>query len=1318
MAALATMTMGDLNEGKKKVFPLFQKQPKAQDVRAEPGETQNHSKASGPESATNTKKNASQTIKGPKRGPTAKRSSSKTPQQSDGQYEQAELLEVDPNDGRRKRQKTDSPGGDEYRADMEENDIDEKKPQRARRGRPAKVKETVRTESSTASGPATMSQAKSKMIVKVPSRRNSIQGIGNQCQEAETMQASGTTPNEILVTSAHLADNSLTTSTKANPTDVETAANDQANGKPKKLLKFNPKTGTIGSPPPKKTVSSKVSSGKCLKSKMVIIRYGNDKRLPQEFGLKVQQILDSRKSGLEINEPKAQPKPTKSLLAKPPKEVHPLFLGRSAMKAAAPKEAPPPAPVVLDSKTQKGPPEAGRTRLQSLGRLSESVNPAAPMFSGFGKSAGILKFPGAVEPAWPWKGMVHIRGDGPTLDVSQPTQLRLQQSNSISTIKKSKYQAINVLPQEDVVCTLARDLSIPTVLQSIRDINPDEFPEVSPCLRIPSKHYEGGSSIQCRVRKQLHAKLDLPRLAPGSSDGDNAGDGPSGSGSHYALTKTYNSIATSMSAFDRGQCEPQPWTQKYSPKSAPEVLQSGPEAVILKEWLQTLVVKSVETGAEKSRSRGSSLSRGLKSDAIGKRKRKSKKLDGFVVSSDEEFNDMDEITDPEDDPSVLGGQTLLRKTVIRAGDAAQRGSKEPLRLSNAVVMSGPHGCGKSASVYAVAKELGFEVFEINSSSRRSGKDILEKVGDMTRNHLVQQSHAPTSVDEDNERIDEALAKDLQTGRQGTMNSFFKPKEPTKPKTKTKTQNPAVKKSTSKADTGISKPPPKQQKQSLILIEEADILYEEDKQFWATIISLVAQSKRPIIITCNDESVIPLQSLILYAIIRFNPPPVDLAVDYLLLVAACEGHIIRRNAVKALYEGRNLDLRAALTDLNFWCQFAVGDYKNGLDWFYPRWPIGRDIDQHGEKIRVVSENTYESGMGWLSQDILESHSHYLEIEEEMLHEAWDEFHLDLGDWQKAPRMGSWARERKARSRGRTDDYEVLTMYEDFTDMMSTADICSGRTFASNNEVPLDVSIPVLSAKAREDYIVAHQILEASPLTAFTTLTKDISIWMKSRARNYLQVNQHTACRLEIPAELDRPNESEAIRLITNRVTTPELRICRLDFSLAFDPISEPEKTLFQSTTTLEACSFDRTINIIATDLAPYVRSIVSYDARLQQDRARLSNLISEGGRKGKRMRTTRAAMSALEGGARSTTRRDRYFESTNLNAQLVLHTGLKAWTDAAFAEAQAAGQAERTAKEGEGSEDGNCETRESNKRGIRKTVDSSASERDEIGEDSA
>jgi hypothetical protein len=248
-----------------------------------------------------------------------------------------------------------------------------------------------------------------------------------------------------------------------------------------------------------------------------------------------------------------------------------------------------------------------------------------------------------------------------------------------------------------------------------------------------------------------------------------------------------------------------------------------------------------------------------------------------------------------------------------------------------------------------------------------------------------------------------------------------------------------------------KAPSKQQKQSLILFEEVDILYEEDKQFWATVMTMIVQSKRPIIMTCTDESALPLAALSLHAIIRLTPPPVDLATDYMLLVAANEGHVLRREAVKTLYESRHMDLRGSLTELNFWCQFAVGDVKGGLDWLYIRWPSGSDVDDQGNTIRVVSEGTYEPGMGMLSQDILESDANYLDIEEQILHQAWDGWHLDVGDWPNSLNTQAWAKTIQSTSKGPEGNRDALGMYEDFADAMSAADLCSGGAFATDNRV---------------------------------------------------------------------------------------------------------------------------------------------------------------------------------------------------------------------------------------------------------------------------
>ncbi|TVY48780.1 ATPase family AAA domain-containing protein [Lachnellula occidentalis] len=1290
--------MGELNEEQKRVYPLFQKNAKPRDTKPKTVEP--------PIPATSVLKDESdlqpssgdvpkKPLGRPRKKPknvlpvetlNAAANTSAVPQEKENG--QAELLEVDPNNSRRKRRKTDSPvhGGLLETGDKDGKDMNFSK--KEMKGRISKKEETSpSTRKAERLSQPLISLQESKLGNGLSPSTNIPHVLGPILPPSQIKNGSGVLEthigNDPAGVNSAASQNGLQHKNgiqidETNPAstsekgvfdfDIKSLPSEAADNKPKKILRLNTKTGTIGSPPAKKIIppvepAAKVSSRrKFPRSNIITILYGDGELLPLTIGPKIEQILNGAfivpvPSKTVSGPPKAK-KPAPN---QPPKALHPLFMGKAASKPPDHKsETANKASNVVDGKE---PMLLGRARARTFENPNSPHKPKVAPFAGFGTSSMILRFPGAVEPAWPWHGMVHVRPDA-SQNFPWDASNRSDDLQIRSKAKKSKYQAIQILPKEDVIGALATELGIGNVVESIRETNPDEFPPLPACLRIPIKHYEGGSAIQRRVRNETRSQLPLPNAAgTNSSDDEIQTNTPIRATPHPAITKAYDLIPTTMSAFDQGHCETQSWTRKYSPKCAADVLQSGREAFVLKEWLERLNVQSVETGlGDQTAGRASSLSRtGPNSENVAKRKRKLKKLDGFVISSDEEDNEMDEITDPEDNVLAETAPGLLKKTVIRSGDA-NKGIKDSGRVTNAVVISGPHGSGKTAAVYAVAKELGFEVFEINSSSRRSGKDILEKVGDMTRNHLVQRSQAPVSVDEDEKRMNDALAQDLQSGRQGTMNSFFKPKE--NPKTKPSRPKTGFKKEIK--DQPLPKAPIKQQKQSLILIEEADILYEEDKNFWATILDLTIKSKRPMIITCSDESLLPMNALMLYAIIRFVPPSIDLATDYMLLVAGCEGHVLRRDAVKTLYEGRSLDLRASLTDLNFWCQFAVGDLKCGLDWFYPRWSRGSDVDEYGETIRVVSENTYEAGMGWVSQDVLESHVHYLDIEEEMLHEACDGWQLDVGDWQENIGINSWASKIQTVSRGKKDDISALRMYEDFATGMSDAELFSGLTFAPENKILLDVNMPELSTKVREDYILAHQVIEASPLVAFTTTSKDISLWMKSRARKYLQVDQHIQHGYEVPAQLDGPGEGDVLRLIKKQAVIPDPSISRSDFSLAFDPISEVEKYLSNPSNTLEASSFDRHLAIISVDLAPYIRSIVAYDARLQEERTRMSNLLSEGGRKGKRMRTTRAAMSALEGGARSTTRRDRYFGS-KLNSQFVLKTGMQSWLDAAMVE---------------------------------------------------
>ena len=1184
----------------------------------------------------------------------------------------ADLMEVDLNENRRKRQRTNSP---QERSGGENGSRDQLAGVNATtQSQPGANHQTSKNNTDIISGPKHTSDEHTDL-------GENSKGLVYETQDQDLAPAiSGGKDFEILA---------IATPGTIIPSQAETGDQLVINkgSKPKKTLHFNSKCGTLGSPPPKPNILVKPatrnrlgSSLKQPKTRLVVIRYKNDQLLSLNLGQKIEAILDGTRTAVSLSETVLQvPKPSKS--TKVPGNgattAHPFFRPKAAVvnTSNAPTSKPSHDTTINRGRTKKSPPGIDRPkstvtsleRPQSKDRGSRQGTPTkkkpstprknpTQMFPGFGNMSKIPKLPGVLEPAWPWKNMVHIRG------LDRLDDLLGEGGNSWiecpAKEKKAKYQAMDVAPNENLISTLAARLSINEVVKSIQEVDLDEYPPVPPCLRPATRHFQAGPTIQRRIRKELRAPISWVdnEINVDTDEDEIQGHRRREKVNNLLPPKIFESLATNLSAFDQNQYETQLWTHKYSPQSAEEVLHNIPEALILKEWLQTLTLISTETAPGKIIGKRIGQS---KPEPATKRVRKSKKLDDFVVSSGDEDNLIDELAELHDSPP--GSQNAPMKSVVSTG------TDDLGKSANGVVISGPHGCGKTAAVYAVAKELGFEVFEINSSSRRSGKDILDRVGDVMRNHIVRGTHSQHSeiVDLDTQRIADALDADLKSGRQGTMNSFFQMKEPAKINTTTLKVRPSSTKTNESITTKApSRVIPKTQKQSLIFFEEVDVLYEEDKNFWNTVMAMVIGSKRPIVMTCTDESVIPIASLSLHAILRFTAPPVNIAADHMLLVAANEGHLIHHDAAKSLYESRNKDLRGSLTDLNFWCQFGVGDNKGTVDWICPRWPPGIDVDKNGNTLRVVSEGTYQAGMGWLCQDFLESNESHLNVETEMLRETQESWQLDASDWHGSIDFTDWAVKSQSALKEKKDKLAVLEIYGDFVESMSADDWCFGTAFAPENKRTMDASLPDMLSKAREDYPLGHGILEAEPFENFgsETIRVDISSWIKSRSRDHFQVAQHTTYGYGIPAQLDRPSEESVHKLIRTRSCKSDSSITRRDFSAAFDPISEPDTYVWKISSSLELSSFDRPMHLLVTDMAPYVRSIVSYDMRLSEERSRMSNLLSQGGQKTKRMRTTRAAMSALEGGARSTTRKERYF-GPDLNPYLVLKTGLPSWLDA-------------------------------------------------------
>ncbi|KAK5154055.1 hypothetical protein LTR04_006092 [Oleoguttula sp. CCFEE 6159] len=1029
-----------------------------------------------------------------------------------------------------------------------------------------------------------------------------------------------------------------------------------------------------------KTRKSRRARGQ-RKHLLVVCAYGSDVSSRTDIARRIEQIL---KGAMTTNKATSKDLGVPPEPSGPPKPTHPFFLSKSG-HSQEPGLTAQSSPGVL-SKPRQEQLETRKTSAVTPGKLRSQIQVRQDdrAFSGFGIGAfgstqdrSMIKHPGACEPAWPSRGAAHVRG--PQECPSRPRSRGDESPNSsvVSVVRgqrKLKYKAIRIAEDENIISKFDQALHF-----SQGDVV-DEYGFKRPpaALRIPERLLITGSELEMMVRKRVRAHLPDPVSVVGDPRStDDELHGSDLSTTHPALSALYGSIADTLTPFDQCRYEQQMWVQKYAPKTADQVLQSRKEVATLRDWLGKLTISAVESGNKPPPNSSTKLEN---KKPRKKRRKRAEELEGFIVSSDENACDMDELTDPEDAVQLDGLRPLQKRSQVRVGI---QDADTSTKFSSATLLSGPHGCGKTAAVFAVAKELGFEVFEINAGSRRSGKDIIDRVGNMSQNHQVQRAQDDSitaSADEDLDHVSETLRRDLSSGRQGTMNSFFSPKAQKKEEVKSRPKKAAVlpTKNDSK-EPGI--PRLRRQKQSLILLEEVDVLFEEDKQFWTTVLELIAHSKRPLIMTCNDESVVPLHIIPLHAILRFTWAPLDLATDYLLLLAAREGHVLERNAVSSLYEAKSYDLRASITELDFWCQMAVGDPKGGLSWLYQRWPPGKDVDEQGRTLRVVSKGTYEKGMGWLDRDISAGvEAADFDAEAELLLQARESWDLEVGVWQNLPSTQDFQPfnstadyESAAKNRPREDVLSTLKQLGHLLDGLSAADVYCKIGAPSTYQERMDPTQPTLSERARANYAEGDQLIQADTSADYTNLDLQLLLATQLLAkRSVLNSNprgldegMHPPHDLQAHIlrgfSLAPVTEATIISAIIDR-NKPHLSthaLTRHDFSLAFDPIAAPPTSALSAATGMLASVFDRPFNIVTTDLAPYARGIVRYDLRLEEQRLRLSGLVSQGGQPGKRVRTTRAARSALEGGKRESTRRERWFPKA-LNMALVLRTGGREW----------------------------------------------------------
>jgi hypothetical protein len=324
------------------------------------------------------------------------------------------------------------------------------------------------------------------------------------------------------------------------------------------------------------------------------------------------------------------------------------------------------------------------------------------------------------------------------------------------------------------------------------------------------------------------------------------------------------------------------WNDKYAPTRAVEMIQNTEKAVYLESWLKALEIQ-FSNPVSSQEPRGVKRPRPTIQRDVDKRRRKRRKisddpfdsLDEFIADDDdlELYGDEDEGDDlslgdelpqvsnvssplsslppsPLLPPMILPRGTRSRPHRGRIIDSSPSASPAPDpslvnevislpppvivsdlvsfedKLTNTILLQGPQGSGKTAAVYACAEELGWKVFEFYPGiGRRSGGGFMNEVGGTGENHRV--GGITTNLGK--------LDSSMPMPTLGFLTS------PTKGGSRL-----------SLPPTGESSQEITDVRQSLILVEEADILFQSDGNFWPTLINFIRTSRRPIILTCNGK----------------------------------------------------------------------------------------------------------------------------------------------------------------------------------------------------------------------------------------------------------------------------------------------------------------------------------------------------------------------------------------------------------------------------------------------------------------------------------
>ncbi|KAM8843567.1 ATPase family AAA domain-containing protein 5b isoform 2-T2 [Synchiropus picturatus] len=367
------------------------------------------------------------------------------------------------------------------------------------------------------------------------------------------------------------------------------------------------------------------------------------------------------------------------------------------------------------------------------------------------------------------------------------------------------------------------------------------------------------------------------------------------------------SFRTSQEPETKSSPEDVPWTEKYSPRCSSEVVGNDAAVSKLYSWFQKWKQRADR-------------------DETGERERKKKRSDTW---------------DSGDFQGEAGAEELGEKP-----------------LHNLVLISGPSGVGKTASVYACAFELGFKVFEVNSSSQRSGRHVVAQLKEATQSHLVETSdrdHLKPSYFSSYKNC--LLRSDDRPGKPASTQNMIRSAKRRPPPSFSRSSGRDISLAPKATLTGYfeakakadqlffgqvvmndhvgdteaetDRKEKKVKATSLILFEEVDVVFEDDVGFYAAIKTFMSTAKRPVVLISDDPKFKERFCCHVEEIL-FKSPSAAHVCSYLQLVCLAERVRLELDDAMSLVTLTCGDIRRCLLQLQLWAKGLNSNDLPSLD----------------------------------------------------------------------------------------------------------------------------------------------------------------------------------------------------------------------------------------------------------------------------------------------------------------------------------------------------------------------------------------------------